>query len=67
MTMAKKASFDKMLELFDKAWSDNKGNSWEAIQEWKKYCEANGWTDEEFDRELDNYSDKAAINLEKVA
>jgi hypothetical protein len=56
-----------MLGLFDKAWSDNQGKSWEAIQEWKKYCEVNGWTDDEFDQALDRYTENVAINLEKVA
>ena len=61
--MSKKANFSKMLELFDKTWKDNRGRAWTGIQEWKIICEDNSWTDEEFDKQLDDYlEDIAAKN-----
>jgi len=52
----KKIKFDKMLELFDKMWENNKGSILNTVIEWPNTCESNGWTSEDFDKALNEYS-----------
>ena len=49
MKKTKKIKFEKMLEIYDKTHIIC---TWENVKEWRKELEANGWTDEEFDTEL---------------
>lgn len=49
MKKSNKINFEKMLEIFDKTHNIC---TWEGIKEWREELKKNGWTDEEFDKEL---------------
>ena len=58
MKKVKKASYESMLEIFD---TTHRACSWEGIKAWREALEKNGWTDEEFDEELNKrIMDKSA-------
>ena len=55
--MKKKCTFNTMLEIFDNAWN-GKACSAELVEGWRKELEDNGWTDEEFDKQLGEKQEK---------
>lgn len=63
----KKVRFEFMLKLFDEAWSSNRGSSWDAINQWKESLTKYGWTDEDFDKQLDTHLEQKPIAMDKVA
>ena len=67
--MKRKTTFATMLGLFDKAWRDN-DSPWNAILQWKEDLAKHGWTDSDFDKQLDthhNSASKSASKHKKVA
>ena len=63
----KKVSFKFMLKLFDEEWSSNRGNSWNATIQWRESLAKYGWTDEEFDKQLDTHLEQKPVAMDKVA
>ena len=49
MKRPNKITFEKMLEIFDES---QKICNWENTVKWREELKKNGWTDEEFDEEL---------------
>lgn len=58
MKTPKKAKFEKMLEIFD---NTHKMYTMENMLKWKEATKEHGWTDDEFDEELNKRIEEKRI------